>query len=282
MALTDKQWKQRLAKVKDWEGVKKQADEQGGTVPDGRYRAKVDTAELTESQSSGREQINLFSEITEEGDYAGQRIGIFLGLDEEKSLPWTIAALRRTGYKIVEPEDIVDAVKSLNDDQPEITIRVKNGFGNLEGSFQKVGEDTFEGDEEPEAVGEVEEPAEEEEVEQEVVVTEAEEEAQVEIGSDVSFEWKGETLEGKVKEINEAEGKLKISSGGKVYPVKAENVTLLVAEAPAEEEEVEEDVQEDPEEEPVEEEKPAKKKVSKPVAKKPVAKPAAKKVTRKK
>lgn len=271
MALTDKQWKAKLAKVKDWEGVKKQADEQGGTVPDGRYRAKVDTAELTESQSSGREQINLFSEITEEGDYAGQKIGIFLGLDEEKSLPWTIAALRRTGYKIEEPEDVVDVVKSLNDDQPEIIIRVKNGFGNLEGLFEKVGDND---DEQPEVVGEVEEPAEEEE---EVVVTEAEEEAQVEIGSDVSFEWKGETLEGKVKEILEAEGKLKISSGGKVYPVKAENVTLIVEEAPAED-----DVQEDPEEEPEEEEKPAKKKVSKPVTKKPAPKAPAKKVTRKK
>lgn len=279
MALTDKQWKAKLAKVKDWEGVKKQADEQGGSVPDGRYRAKVNTAELTESQSSGREQINLFSEITEEGDYAGQNIGCFLGLDEEKSLPWTIAALRRCGYKIVEPEDVVDAVKSLNDDQPEVIIRVKNGFGNLEGSFEKVGEDD---DEQPEAVGEVEEPVEEEEVQEEEVVEEAaEEEAAVEIGSDVSFDWKGETLEGKVKEINEAEGKLKISSGGKVYPVKAENVTLLVAEIAAEEE-VEEDVQEDPEEEPVEEEKPAKKKVSKPVTKKPAPKPAAKKVVKKK
>lgn len=282
MALTDKQWKAKLAKVKDWEGVVKQADEQGGSVPDGRYRAKVDTAELTESQSSGREQINLFSEITEEGDYAGQKIGCFLGLDEEKSLPWTIAALRRCGYTIAEPEDVVDAVKSLNDDQPEVTIRVKNGFGNLEGLFQKVGEDDIGEEEQPEGVGEVEEPA-EEEVQEEVAEEPVEEEAQVEIGSDVSFDWKGETLEGKVKEILEAEGKLKISSGGKVYPVKAENVTLLVAEeAPVEEEEVVEDVQEDPEEEPVEEEKPAKKKVSKPVTKKPVAKPAVKKVTKKK
>lgn len=258
MPLTDKQWKAKLAKVKDWEGVKAEADQQGGSVPDGRYRAKVESAELAESQSSGREQINLFSEITEEGDYAGQRIGVFLGLDEEKSLPWTIAALRRCGYKIEEPEDIVEVVKSLNDDAPEITIRVKNGFSNLEGLFQKVGEDD---------IGEVDTVSEEVEEAPEEEAP-AEEEALVEIGSDVSFDWKGETLEGRVKEINEAEGKLKIASGGKVYPVKAENVTILVASEPVEEVE---DVQEEPEEEPEEEEvKP--KKMSRVVSKKPIPK----------
>lgn len=271
--MTDKQWKARMAKVKDWEGAKKAADQQGGSLPDGRYRAKFNSAELSESQSSGREQINCFLEVTEEGDYQGQTFGIFPGLDEEKSLPWTIAALRRLGYKIEEPEDIVDVVKSLNDDLPEVMVRVKNGFTNLDGLFQAKGEDQI-GDEDEAPIEEEEEVVEEEQVEEES----SEEEAHVEVGSTVEFDWKGETLTGTIKEILEEEGKLKVSANGKVYPVKAENATLVTPEeAPEDEEEV---VEDEPEEDPEPKQK-VKRKETKPVAKK-VTKPAAKKASKKK
>ena len=273
-----------MGKVKNWDAVKKEADSQGGSVPDGRYRAKVESAELTESKTSGREQINLFSTIVEEGDYANQNIGVFLGLDEEKSLPWTIAALRRCGYKIEEPEDIVDVVESLNNDLPEITIRVKNGFTNLEGLFQKVGEDELgtSDDDRTSGTDDVEETSPDEDESVEEVVEEVEEsvedgDVKVDVGDEVNFEWKGETLTGTIKEINEAEGKLKISSGGKVYPVKAEAVSpieeVVEEEGPVEEEEM---VEEEPEEEP---EVEVKKK--KPAPKKAPAKPVKKNVKRK-
>ena len=195
-----------------------------------------------------------------------------MGLDEEKSLPWTIAALRRAGYKIDEPEGIVDVVDSLNSDLPDVAIRVKNGFGNLDGLWEAKGEDTFEGDvpaEEEEAVESVED-VEEEVVEEEPVTEEAE--AQVEIGTKVSFDWKGESLEGEVKEIDEAEGKLKVKVGTKVYPVKAENATIVAEEISEEDEEV---VEEEPEVQP---EPVVKKKAA---AKKPAPKPVKKNVKRK-
>ena len=257
MSLTNKQWLAKLNKVKDWEAVKKEADQQGGSVPDGRYRCKVTSAELTESKGSGREQINLFTEVIEEGDYQGQNIGVFLGLDEEQSLPWTIAALRRCGYKINEDpaQEIIDAVNSLNEDLPEVAIRVKKGFGNLDGLWEKLEEDEI-GDEAPV----------EEEVVEEESTAEAEE-AQVEVGTKVSFIWKEEELEGVVKEINEDEGKLKVSCNGKLYPVKAENATIVAdVEPEPEEEPVEEEPQEEPEVE-VKKKKPAPKKVVKPVKK---------------
>lgn len=276
MALTAKQWKQKMSKVKNWDGAKQEADQQGGSVPDGRYKAQISKIELAESQSSGRDQINCFCEIVEEGDYQGQSIGAFMGLDEEKSLPWTIAALRRLGCKVDEPEDLVDAVDQLAEDLPEIMIRVKNGFANLEGLFEKKGEDD---------IGEEVESEEVEEVasEEDETVEEESEEATVEIGTKVLFTWKGEELEGEVKEIDEAAGKLKIKSGGKVYPVKAEDASIVAEEVEEVVEEEEEVVEDEPEEEPEVEEvakKPAPKK-GKPVAKK-VTKPAAKKVTRKK
>ncbi len=172
---------------------------------------------------------------------------MFLGLDEEKSLPWTVAALRRCGYKIDEPEDIVDVVASLEEDLPEIAVRVKKGFGNLDGLWEAKGEDSFEDDVQPEAEAEDDAPAEEEVAEEEVVEEEVAEE--------------------------EAAGKLKVKVGTKVYPVKAEDAELLGEDTP--EPEVEEDVVEDePEEEPVEE---APKKKGKTVAKKPVAKKPVKK-----
>ena len=270
MSLTNKQWLQKLNKVKDWEAVIKEADQQGGSVPDGRYRCKVTSAELTESKGSGREQINLFTEVVEEGDYQGQNIGVFMGLDEEQSLPWTIAALRRTGFKIGEDpaQEIIDAVNSLNEDLPEVVIRVKKGFGNLDGLWEVKGEDSFEGDE-------AEAPVEEEaSVEEEVVAEEpVAEEAQVEVGSKVSFSWKEEELEGIVKEINEDEGKLKVSCNGKLYPVKAENATIVDASEP---EPKEEPVEEEPEEDP---EPEVKKK--KPAPKKAPAKPVKKNIKRK-
>jgi len=275
MSLTNKQWLQKLNKVKDWEAVKKEADQQGGSVPDGRYHAKVTSAELTESKGSGRDQINLFTEVAEEGDYQGQNIGIFLGLDEEKSLSWTIAALRRCGFKVGEDpaQEIIDAVASLNEDLPDVAVRVKNGFGNLDGLWEAKGEDEI-GDEAP-AEEEAEAPVEEEVVEEEVVEEEpAADEAQVEVGTKVSFDWKGETLEGLVKEILEDEGKLKVTCNGKIYPVKAENATIVEDSEPEPEEEaVEEEPQEDPE--------PEVKKKSKPAPKKAPAKPVKKNIKRK-
>ena len=269
MSLTSKQWLQKLNKVKDWEAVKKEADQQGGSVPDGRYRCKVTSAELTESKGSGRDQINLFTEVVEEGDYQNQSIGVFLGLDEEQSLPWTIAALRRTGFKIGEDpaQEIIDAVNSLNEDLPEVAIRVKKGFGNLDGLWEAVSEEGT--DDVP--AEEAETPAEGEVVEE----VPAADEAQVEVGTKVSFTWGKDELEGEVKEILEDEGKLKVKVGTKIYPVKAENATI-VSEEPEPEEEV---VEDEPKEEPVEE--APKKKVNKPAPKKAPAKPVKKNIKRK-
>lgn len=254
-------WAARLKKIKNYKAAQQTANEMGGQLEDGRYKARVTKAELNESQSSGREQVNVFVEIID-GESEGQNAGLFLGLDE-KSLPFTLSAFKRMGYEIPEePEDIVEVVKNINDDQPEVIVAVKNGWSNLVGKVE--GENEIGGGEEEE----------EETEETETEETETEE-GEVSEGSKVSFTFKGEEMEGEVVEIKEEENKLTIKTeAGKKYTVAAEKVSLLTESS--EEEEEEETEEEETEEEPAEEPK----KKSKPAAAKKTT--ASKKVTRKK
>jgi len=253
-------WKARLGKIKNFKKAKEEAAELGTSFEDGRYKARITEAKLAESQSSGREQINLPFEILD-GEYQGQKGFTSLGLDD-KSLRFSLAAIEKMGYDLPEEaEEIVDTVNDINNDQPEVVIQVKNGFSNIVGKVEAEdeiggGSDEDEGGEEGEEEAEEGEESEEEE---------SGDDAEVSIGSKVSFTWKGEEMTGEVVEIREKEGKIVVRTDDKKkYPVKAENASLVQETEESEEEETEEE----------EEEAPAKKKASKPVAKK--------KVTRKK
>lgn len=242
-------WKQRLSKIKDFSAAKTAADElAGGSVPDGQYAVKPTSIELAESQGSGREQINFFTEVLE-GEFAGHRIGCFHGLDE-KGLRFTIAMLRSLGFEIEEPEQIVDAVESLGQDLPELLVRVKNGYGSVLSNVDGA-EDVQDG--EQQEIASVEEIV-----------------GEIEVGSKVMFDWKGQLLEGIVKAMTDS--KTMVSSGGKLYPVKPTEVELKSEEAPVEDDE---SVEEEPQEEPIEEEEETPKK--KTVAKKPAPKKVIKK-----
>lgn len=268
MVMNSKQWKARLGKMANFNQAKKDSEKLGENLPDGRYRVVLEKVELAESKTSGREQINFFGKV-KDGEFDGENCNFYPGLDD-KSLHFTIAALRKLGFDIDEAEEIVDAVESLNAELPEIFVQVSKGYTNVQGLATAV-DDGNEGAEEDQAS--------ENEPEAEEVIAE---EAEVEIGSEVVFNFKGEELRGTVSEILEKEQKLKIKSGGKLYTVKAENVSLVEPETAVEEEAVEEEVVEEDSEEPIEEEKkPAKKPVGKKPAPKKPAPAQNRRVTRK-
>ncbi len=268
--MDSKNWKARLKKIKDYKAAKESADQQGGTLEDGRYKGKITSAQLAESQTSGREQINIFGEISE-GDSEGSKFSLFPGLDE-KSLPFTLSLFSRLGYGIPEqPEDIVDLVTQLNDDQPTVVIAVKNGWTNIVG--------LIEGEEGTETSDTEETETETEEVEEVEEDTTSEEE--VSEGSKVSFDWKGTELSGEVVEIIEAENKLVVKDeNGKKYKISAEKASLVSEEKAEEEVEAEEETEEEVEEEPTEE--PAPKQMKGKAVAKATKKAPAKKVSRKK
>lgn len=234
MSSNSAEWKKRLKRIKDYKVAKEASENLGSKLPDGRYKGKVTSAELAESQSSGREQINIFIKVIE-GEYTDQIVGYFPGLDE-KSLQFTLAAIRNLGQEVPEdPEDIVEVVDQINTDLPEVIFVVKDGWTSILAFADSTKEDQI-GDE-----------VSEEEIEEEI-------EGEVEEGSTVSFDWNGKEFVGEVVEIREKENKLVIKSNGKKYSVKAEKVSLVVKEEP--EEKVEEEVEE-------EEEKPTKKVIRK-------------------
>ena len=225
-----KKWKERLKRIKDYKAAKEAAEQFGGNLPDGRYKVKTNSVELTESQTSGREQVNMFVKVLE-GEYEGQSVGLFLGLDE-KSLPFTLSALNKLGYEIPEdPTEIVNIVESISKDLPELIIAVKNGWTSVLSTVESTKETSFE-----------------EEINKDIEEEEAEDE--VDIGSTVSFEWKGKELIGEVVEIREKENKLLVKSKGKKYPVSIEKVSLVVKEEPEEESEEVEEEKENEEEKP--------------------------------
>jgi hypothetical protein len=56
------------------------------------------------------------------------------------------------------------------------------------------------------------------------------EEVELAVGMKVAFLWKGETLEGTVREILENENKVKVKVGNKIYPVSGDVIELVEAE----------------------------------------------------
>lgn len=257
--------KKLVAAKKKFSKAKKRADTEGygGELPDSRYSTKlVDAHGPEESQSSGRLQFVMVFEILD-GDYKGEKIYRYTGLESDDQMFYALRDLARFGYEIEDFDEIEEALAEIAKAQPEvlITAKTKGDFQNYyigkvegmeveEGDEEEEEEDEEEveeveeedddieeddddeeddeeeeDDDEEEDEEEVEEDPEEEPEEEEEEEVDDEDAVELEEGSSVSFTAKGKEMTGLiVKVINDEKVKVKSDKDGKTYPVKVDNL----------------------------------------------------------
>ncbi len=221
-------------------------------LPDGKYVARVTSVEVGTSDS-GRNQIKWGHTIAE-GEFRGEKVYAYDGLDHEDSLEWLSKKVLRFNVDPTEIdiENLQVELDALISDKPAFKIRLKT---KKDSDYQDVyldsiiedyedpeGEDEGEPEPEPEKKPEPKKPAakpdkpakkkpepepepELEGLEEEIVIEDdedvvVEDELEIAVGMPVKFTWKGETLEGEIKEIDEEAAKCKVKVGKMVYPVK--------------------------------------------------------------
>jgi hypothetical protein len=132
----DNALKNKLKKAQNnWQGARERAKESTGftEVPDGRYLAHLTNAQICESRSSGRLQIQWTWTISD-GEFEKDTKLDFDGLETEDNLVFLGRKLSRFGYEL--PEDITeisDILDELIEKQPLARIRLKT-----KGEFQNV------------------------------------------------------------------------------------------------------------------------------------------------
>lgn len=215
---------------KNWKKAKEKAESGafGDTFEDGRYKVTIAKAELQESKSSGRLQVMLAYEFLE-GGYLGKTKYDYPGIDSEDNLARFLGLMGKMGFEIDNPDDIEDALEELV--EKRITLRVSL---KTRGEFQNVFiEKVLTGSEAEEEVG------------TEDAVPEEPTEAELKVGMEVTFEYKGKELSGEVKEILEDTEEAKVKAEGKIFRIKVDKLTL-VEEVAAEEEPTPEEPAEEP------------------------------------
>ena len=235
----DQKLKNKLQKAQDnWVSARSRANESTGftEVPDGRYLAHLTAAQIGESKSSGRLQIQWTWTIAD-GEFEGDTKLDFDGLETEDNLVFLGRKLARFGYEL--PEDITaiaDILEELIEKRPLARIRLKTRgeFQNVyvdkimrsvdndedddESSSDDVGsdedvEDTDGGEveepDEPDEPDESDEPDEDESDTEEESDTENDEQ-EVEVGMRVIASTKKGDSPGEIVEIIENEGKVRV------------------------------------------------------------------------
>lgn len=132
----DNALKNKLKKAQNnWQGAREKAKDSTGfaEVPDGRYLAHITNAQICESRSSGRLQIQWTWTISD-GEFENDTKLDFDGLETEDNLIFLGRKLSRFGYEL--PEDIIeisDILDELVEKKPLARIRLKT-----KGEFQNV------------------------------------------------------------------------------------------------------------------------------------------------
>lgn len=292
MKSANKMWAKRVQQIKGYDTAIKDADNIVSGVPDGRYQMRIKSAEFGDSKN-GRLQIIVKGEIVNHEEQDGQPLTSFLGL-EDKSLSYTAATLKRMGYEMEgdSPEELLDIVDQLGSSNAVANVQVKDGYTNIFGPAEDLGEveesDNEETEEEEETENEESEDESEEESEEES------EDSIKEIVEGSKVKWIGKDKKektGEVLEILETENKARVEiDGGGIARIEIDRLSLVETEETEETEE--EEIPEEPESEEEEEnedgeednEKSSKKSRKKVTRKSPVIKkkaPAKKRVTRK-
>lgn len=237
---------------KTFKTAKKRAHEEGfggAELPDGKYKARLESCELSESQSSGRMQV-CFAFVVTAGEQKGEKVRKYQAVETEDDQVWLARDLKRFGIEAPESaQDLIDTVKLLDESKPELVISLKTKDSGQFCYIDKVtseieggdeDEEESEDDEEMEDSDEESKDETEEEEEEEGEEEENEDEGvEVEVGMEVKFTSKtGKKLSGKVVKVIEDEESVKVKTlKGNFHTVKIEDVELPEAE---DEEETEE------------------------------------------
>lgn len=129
-------WEDRLEELtEEWNQA--QEDAKGPlftTLEDGRYIAKLVGTDIGESQSSGRLQVTWIWEIVE-GEYTGEQVRDYDGLENEQNLVYLLRKLAILGYDIdqVNVGDLEEVLEELVAAKPLCRIRLRT-----RGDFQNV------------------------------------------------------------------------------------------------------------------------------------------------
>ena len=275
----------------NWKNARKRAETDSfDEFPDGRYLLRLKSAQVGESQASGRAQV-AWGFVIKDGEYEGKTIRDYTGLETEDNLVYLVRRLGRFGYEA--PDDLADLQDVLDEivkEKPLCRGRLisKGEYQNLRiDKVMNSGDDSEEESEEAEETEETEETEEsetaeeEEEAEEESEETEEEEEeteeeeaeeeseegeVALEVGMKVIVTIGSKEVEGVVTKISEEGDKVTVKcKDKKIRTVPVENVAVVA------EEEKEEEPEEVPDE-PVKPPKSSKGKVNKVAGKKVVKK----------
>ena len=246
-----------------WAKSKKQADSGslGDMFEDGRYKMGLTDAQAQESQKGDFMVVFTFSFL--EGEYVGKNKKAFRVItpdNAEKGLARIILDINKLGMEIEDFEQVESVLEEIRNSRPVVRVTLKTRGEYQDAYIDKIltGEEAENTENTPDESSE------------EVPSEEAAEET-IDVGSKVKFTWKGEDLEGEIKEFYEKDTKVKVKVGTKLYPVKVEDLSLVKEEEEVVEEPTEEEIPEEPSEEPTEEsveEEPKSKKPAKKIIKK--------------
>jgi len=226
----------------------------GDVFEDGVYKMGLTNIESMTNKAGNPMVVFSFNFLDSaiHPEYIGKTKKIFRSISPEnvtRGYASIMIMLNKLGnLELEDMEQIESGIEEVREMRPvcRITLTTKGEY--QDGRLEKV------------LTGEESENMEEEVIDDGVVPAEEPAEDNVDVGSQVSFTWKGEELQGEIKEFTDGDTKAKVKVGTKLYPVKVEDLSLV-------KEEVVEDVKEDevPEEpvEEVEDDKPVKKVVKK-------------------
>ncbi len=207
---------------KTFKTAKKRALEEGGfgnELPDGKYKARLESCSLGEAQSSGRIQVDFDFKIIA-GEEKGERIHKYQAVETEDDQVWLARDFRRFGIEAPESaKDLEDIVELLDDAKPELVISLKTKDS---GQFCYIDKVTSEIDSGKFAAedddGDDDSDGDNDDDDGEVTV---------EVGMDIEFKSKsGKQLKGKIIKIFDDESVKVKTPKGNIHTVDLDNIII--------------------------------------------------------
>lgn len=239
--------KKKLAAAKKlWAKAKDRAGEGDSfqEYDDGRYIMKLVGAEIGESQSSGRLQIDWTWKFLE-GEYKGNFKHAYEGLETEDNLMWVGRTLVKLGAEMPDDfDDLSEVLVGLVKSKPVVRIKLttKGDFQNLsvqrlidedeieeeDDEDEETEETEEEDDEEDEEEDDEEEEEEEDDDDEEEEAAEEEESVEVESGTRVIAKVKGKNKVGVVVSVakNGDSAIVRLDAGGDKVKVALEDLSV--------------------------------------------------------
>lgn len=216
----------RLKKFeKTFKTAKKRAAEEGGfgnELPDGKYKARLESCSLGEAQSSGRIQVDLEFKVIA-GEEKGEIVHKYQAVETEDDQVWLARDLRRFGIEAPESaKDLEDIVELLDEAKPELVISLKTKDS---GQFCYIDKVTSEINSGKFAAEDNDDDGDDNKDDDD---NDDDGEVTVEVGMDIEFKSKsGKQLKGKIIKILEDEEEVKVKTPkGNIHIIDFDNITV--------------------------------------------------------